>query len=272
MRKTLPPLSSGALIGLSVIAVYCLVALLAPLLAPFSEYEVVGAPYSQTGASSVLGTDNLGRDLLSRLIYGARNSMGIAALTTFLAFAAGVSLGFLSAALGGIVDQLLGRLSDVILAIPFLIFALLLLTIFGSSTLNLVAIMAFLESPRVFRLARAVAMNIVVLDFVETARVRGEGLGWILFREVLPNAAMPLMAEFGLRFTFVFLTISSLSFLGLGLQPPQADWGSMVRENATLITFGVMTPFAPAMAIAVLTVAVNIVVDWMLHGARPVRN
>ena len=165
----------------------------------------------------------------------------------------------------GWIDQLLARAVDVLMAIPQLIFALVLLSIFGSSMLNLIIIIALLDSTRVFRLTRAVAMNVVVMDFVEAARLQGERLGWIMSREILPNILPPLVAEFGLRFCFVFLTISALSFLGLGIQPPTADWGSMVRENATLITYGDITPLLPAGAIALLTVAVNFVVDWFLH-------
>jgi peptide/nickel transport system permease protein len=167
--------------------------------------------------------------------------------------------------LRGWIDQLLGRFVDVLMAIPQLIFALVLLSIFGASLLNLILIIAVLDSTRVFRLTRAVAVNIAVMDFIEAARLQGEGLGWIMTREILPNILPPLIAEFGLRFCFVFLTIAALSFLGLGIQPPTADWGSMVRENATLITYGDITPLLPAGAIALLTVAVNFVVDWFLH-------
>jgi peptide/nickel transport system permease protein len=158
------------------------------------------------------------------------------------------------------------------MAIPQLIFALILLSIFGSSVKNLIIIIAVLDSTRVFRLARSVAMNVVVMDYVEAAKLRGEKLGWILFREVLPNIMPTMVAEFGLRFCFVFLTISALSFLGLGIQPPTADWGSMVRENATLITYGDITPLLPAGAIALLTVAVNFVVDWFLHKTSGLRD
>ena len=205
--------------------------------------------------------------MLTRLIYGARNTIGIAFLTTGLAFALGSVMGFLAAAISGWVDQLLSRIVDVLMAIPALIFGLLVLTIVGTSLVNMVLVIAVLESTRVFRLARAVAMGVVVMDYVEAARLRGEGLWWIMSREVLPNALPPLVAEFGLRFCFVFLFISALSFLGLGIQPPTADWGSMVRDNATLMTFGDITPLVPAAAIALLTVAVNFVVDWFLHKA-----
>jgi peptide/nickel transport system permease protein len=166
----------------------------------------------------------------------------------------------------------LGRFVDVLMAIPQLIFALVLLSIVGASVVNLILIIAVLDSTRVFRLSRAVAMNVAVMDYVEAARLQGERLGWIMSREILPNILPPLVAEFGLRFCFVFLTVSALSFLGVGIQPPTADWGSMVRENATLITYGDITPLLPAGAIALLTVAVNFVVDWFLHKTSALRN
>jgi len=258
--------------GMAVILTYIFVATLAPLIAPFGETEIVGAEYLPWGAPHILGTDNLGRDMLSRLIYGARNTVGIAFLTTCLAFLLGGLLGLISASLGGWIDQLLGRVVDSMMAIPQLIFALLILTVVGTSITSLVLVIAVLDSTRVYRLARAVAMNIVVMDFVEAAKLRGEGLWWIIKSEILPNALPPLVAEFGLRFCFVFLFISALSFLGLGLQPPTADWGSMVRDNATLITFGDITPLLPAGAIALLTVGVNFVVDWFLHKASGLRD
>lgn len=264
------PLSAH--LGLAIIVVYITVALFAPILAPFSETEVVGAEYEPWGEPFLLGTDNLGRDMLSRLIYGARNTVGIAFITTCLAFLIGGVFGLSAATLGGWVDQLLGRIVDAMMAIPQLIFALLILTVVGTSIPSLIVVIAVLDSTRVFRLARAVAMNIVVMDFVEVAKLRGEGLWWIIRREILPNALPPLVAEFGLRFCFVFLFISSLSFLGLGIQPPTADWGSMVRDNASLITFGDTTPLLPAAAIATLTIGVNFVVDWFLHKTSGLRD
>ena len=257
------PLS--AKFGLVVILLYVFVALFAPVLTPFGESEIVGQEYEEWSGEHVLGTDNLGRDMLTRLFFGARNTVGIALLTTILCFLIGGIAGIMAAALGGWADQVLSRMVDILMAIPQLIFALLLLTIFGTSIPTLVIIIAVLDSTRVFRLARAVSLNVVVMDFVEAAKLRGEGIGWITMREVLPNIMPPLVAEFGLRFCFVFLTISALSFLGLGIQPPTADWGSMVRDNATLITYGDITPLLPAAAIALLTVGVNFVVDWFLH-------
>jgi len=257
------PLS--AKFGLLVIVLYVLVALFAPVLAPYGETQVVGDGFAPWSGQFLLGTDNLGRDMFSRLVYGARNTLGIAFLTTVLAFLLGGLSGLIAAIKGGWVDQGLSRVVDILMAIPQLIFALLILSVVGTNATSLVLVIALLDSTRVFRLSRAVAMTVVVQDFVEAARLRGEGLWWLVTREVLPNAAAPLIAEFGLRFCFVFLFISALSFLGLGIQPPTADWGSMVRDNAVLITFGDISPLLPALAVALITVNVNFVVDWMLH-------
>ena len=251
--------------GLFVIVVYVVAAVFAPVIAPYGEAEVIGSSYAPPDEAMILGGDQLGRDMFSRIIYGARNTVGIAVLTTAIAFLVGALTGLMAATLGGWVDQTCGRIVDTLMAIPQLVFALLLLTIVGTNVTNLILVIALLYSPLVFRLARAVAGNIVVMDYIEAARLRGERTWYLIVSEILPNATAPLVAEFGLRFCFVFLAISALSFLGLGIQPPTADWGSMVRENATLISFGEVTPLIPAAAIALLTVAVNLVVDWMLQ-------
>lgn len=255
----------SARFGFLVIFFYVFLAVFAPVLTPYSESQIVGAEYEPWGEGFLLGTDNLGRDMATRLIYGARNTIGIAFVTTCLAFFVGILFGFLASTLGGWVDQVLARIVDVMMAIPSLIFALMILTIVGTSIPALILVIGILDSTRVFRLARAVSMNIVVMEYIEVTRLRGEGLWWVMRREVLPNALAPLVAEFGLRFCFVFLTLAALSFLGIGVQPPTADWGSMVRDNATLISFGDITPLLPAGSIALLTVGVNFVVDWFLH-------
>ena len=265
LLKELARAPLSAKFGILVIVVYILVALCAPALAPYGETEVVGEGFAPWSGQFLLGTDNLGSDMFSRLVYGARNTLGIAFLTTVLAFLLGGFCGLIAAIKGGWVDQGLSRVVDILMAIPQLIFALLILSVVGTTATSLVLVIALLDATRVFRLSRAVAMNVVVQDFVEAARLRGEGLWWLVTREVLPNAAAPLIAEFGLRFCFVFLFISALSFLGLGIQPPTADWGSMVRDNAVLITFGDISPLLPALAVALITVSVNFVVDWMLH-------
>ena len=268
LRKAPPT----ALFGLLVILFYVFLAIFAPVISPYGETEIVGDQFEPWGDAFWLGTDNLGRDMATRLIYGARNTIGIAFVTTCLAFAIGITMGFLASTLGGWVDQLASRVVDILMAIPSLIFGLLLLSIFGTSVLSLIIIIAVLDSTRVYRLSRAVSQGIVVMDYVEVSRLRGEGLWYIMRHEILPNAMAPLVAEFGLRFCFVFLFISALSFLGLGIQPPTADWGSMVRDNATLITFGDLTPLLPAASIALLTVGVNFVVDWFLHKTSGIRD
>ena len=267
-----------ARIGIIIILFYTILALFAPLIAPYGEAEVFPIPYAPWSSEFIFGTDQIGRDIFSRMIYGARNTVGIAVATTVLAFLIGGSLGLAAAISRSYLDLFLSRTVDVLMAIPQLIFALVLLSIFGSTITNLIIIIAVLDSTRVFRLTRAVSLNVVVMDYVEAAKLRGEGLGWIMRKEILPNILPPLIAEFGLRFCFVFLSIAALSFLGVGIQPPTADWGSMVRENASLIQFAQydfkagITPLLPAGAIALLTVAVNFVVDWFLHTTSGIRD
>lgn len=261
-----------------IIALYIFAGVFAPLVTPYGETEVVGDVWesagspTQSGGITLLGTDHLGRDLYTRLMYGARNTIAIALATTLLSFSVGICMGFLAAAVGAWTDQLLSRVVDILMSFPTLIFALIVLTVVGTSVPMLIVVIALLDFTRVFRLSRAVAMDIEVMDFVEVARLRGEGLWWIMRYEILPNTLTPLVAEFGLRFCFVFLFISALSFLGLGIQPPTADWGGMVRENAGAITFGIYTPLLPAAAIAILTVSVNFVVDWFLHRTAGLRD
>jgi len=257
------PLS--ARIGMGIVLLNCLVAVFAPLIAPYGETSVVGDVWESFCGQFYFGTDHIGRDLFTRMVFGARNTIVLAFITTILSFGFGSFLGFIAAVKGGWVDQIISRIIDIIMAFPTLIFALMILSVLGSSIPTLIFTIALLDSTRVYRLSRAVAMDIEVMEFVEAARLRGEGLWWIIRHEILPNAMPPLVAEFGLRFCFVFLFIASLSFLGLGLQPPLADWGGMVKENAGAITFGIYTPLIPAAAIAFLTVGVNLIVDWFLH-------
>lgn len=261
--RTLGHAPLSARLGLGLIAVYLGAALLAPLLAPYGETEVVGDVWEASSRSALLGTDQLGRDLLSRLLYGARNTVGVALVATLLAFVLGVVGGSAAALIGGWVDSLLNWLVEVLLALPSLIFALLLLSVLSPSVATVILVSALLSATRVFRLSRALALDMTAAEFVELARLRGEGWWWVVRSEIVPNTYGPLLAELGLRFCFVFLFISSLSFLGLGLQPPTADWGSMVRDNAGAMPFGLAAPFFPAVAIALLTVAVNLVVDWL---------
>jgi peptide/nickel transport system permease protein len=264
-----------AKIGMALITLNALAVLFAPWIAPYGETQVVGDPWlpgfwdpsgAPNGMHLLLGTDQLGRDIFSRLVFGARNSILIALATTALSFSAGIMAGLAAATGRGLVDQILSRIVDILMGFPTLIFALLLLAVLGSSIPVLIGVIALLDATRVFRISRALAMDLEAQDYVEVARLRGERIGWIMLHEILPNAAGPLAAEFGLRFCFVFLFVATLSFVGLGIQPPMADWGSMVRENASAISFGILTPLFPAAAIAILTVAVNLVVDWFIRS------
>ena len=261
-----------ARIGLAMILLNIAAAILAPVIAPYGETEVVGDVWMPMSSDHFLGTDHIGRDMFTRLLYGARNTIAIAFVITLFSFAVGICCGFFAATLGGWTDLIISRLVDILMAIPVLIFALVVLAVVGNSIPKLIVVIALLDSTRVYRLSRAVAMDIEVMEYVEAARLRGEGTWWLMRHEILPNALPPLVAEFGLRFCFVFLFIAALSFLGLGIQPPTADWGGMVRENSGAITFGIFTPLWPAGAIAFLTVGVNFIVVWFLHVASGLKD
>jgi peptide/nickel transport system permease protein len=263
-------ISVGAVIGLLIVTTNLLAAMLAPVIAPYGQADLVGDVWAPPNSQYWLGLDSLGRDMLSRLLFGARTTISIALLITICSFAIGILTGFTAAVVGGWIDMGLSRFVDAVMAIPTLIFALIILSVLGTSVPVLVGTIAVLDSTRVFRLCRAVGVNITVMDYVEVARLRGEKLWWIMRREVLPNALPPLITEFGLRFCFAFLFIAALSFLGLGIQPPLADWGGMVRDNAQAINFAGIAPLIPAAAIAQLTIGVNLLVDWFLSiHSRP---
>jgi len=271
------PLS--ATIGLFITATYFLAALFAGVISPYGMAETVGdvweparlawvlgmAPEGMPEPQFWLGTDQIGRDLLTRLIYGGQTTIFIATMATILSFTTGSVLGFLAAVIGGWVDQVMSRFVDLLMAIPSLILALVILSSIEATVVTLIVLMGLLDSTRVFRLARAVAVDISVMDYVEAARLRGEKLAWIIFREILPNALSPLVAEMGLRFIFMVLFISTLSFLGIGVQPPLADWGGIVKENKEGINFGIGAALYPAVAIATLAISVNLVADWILN-------
>ena len=257
------PLS--ALIGLVITAFFFALAVFAPLVAPYGIGEVVGDVWEPMSAEHWLGTDNIGRDLLTRMIYGARTTIFIASAATALSFTMGTTLALGAVVLGGWVDMALSRFVDLIMTIPTLIFALVVLSVMPASILILIVLMGLLDTTRVYRLARAVAVDINVMDYVEAARLRGEGTRWIVLREILPNALSPLVAELGLRFIFMVLFVSTLSFLGLGITPPETDWGAIVKENKEGLVYGIPAALAPAVAIATLAISVNLVADWVLN-------
>ena len=256
------PLS--ALFGMAVTGAFVVSAMLAPVIAPYGLDETVGKVWESPSAQFWLGTDTIGRDILTRMLYGGAVTIFVALASSALAFSMGAFFGFLAAVRGGWVDTVLSRIVDVMMAVPSLIVALVVLSVLPLNLTTLILVMGVLDSTRVFRLSRAVAVDIAVMDYVEAAKLRGEGQAWIIFREILPNAMSPLVAEFGLRFIFAVLFISTLSFLGLGIQPPLADWGGMVRENKDGLIYGKSAAMMPALAIATLAIAVNLVADWVL--------
>ncbi|WP_320203311.1 ABC transporter permease [Agrobacterium rosae] len=261
VRKSIP---ITAWIGLTIVVVNLIFFAFGPIIAPYGQEQIVGAPFDPPSADFWLGLDQNGRDMVSRLLFGAQMSIGVSLSASLLSFAVGVPLGFLAAVFGGWIDTVLSRFVDTVMCIPVLISALVVLQALGSSLPVLIITIALLDSTRVFRLARIVAQGVNVLEYAETARLRGEKLGWLIRKEILPNTLPPLIAEFGLRFCFTFLFVAGLSFLGLGIQPPFADWGGMVKDNQQAILYGLYAPLFPAGAIAILTIGVNLVADWLL--------
>lgn len=266
--RFMPPIT--AIVGILIVVVFLVVAIVGPMIAPYSESTTVGETWAPSSPEFWLGTDNLGRDILSRIIYGARMTIGIAVLCTCLSFVIGTLFGLFSSVGSAIVDNILSRIVDILLSIPVLIFALIVLSALGSSMPVLILTIALIDAPRVFRVVRTLAVNVRAQDFVEVAWLRGEKKWWLMTHEILPNILPPMISELGLRFCFNFLIVAGLSFLGLGVQPPYADWGGMVRENGQAITFGISAPLWPALAIGLMTIGINLVVDWLLAmNARP---
>ena len=252
-------------VSITIIAFWIFIAFFGPLIAPYDEAEMLSEDcFLPISTEMVLGSDYIGRDVFSRVLYGARMTMGLAFLTTILAFITGIAFGFTAAVTGGWVDNILSRVNDAIMSFPSIMLALIVISSLGSSIPVLIVTIAMLDATRVFRLSRALGMDFSVMDYVDVARARGEGLWWIIFREIFPNTTVLLSAEFGLRFTFNILFISALGFLGLGVQPPLADWGVMVRENMAGLLYGSTAALAPAAAIASLTISINLIVDAFL--------
>ncbi len=267
--ELLSRMSITAMVCLGVIVLVVTAALLAPVLAPHGEGAILtDESFAPAGGSLLLGGDFLGRDLLSRLLYGARVTLTLALAISAFAFLIGSALGFLAAVRRGWVDSVLSRIVDALISFPAIMIALIVISSLGSSFAVLVVTVALIDATRVFRVARALGMDIVVQDYVEAARARGERLAWIMWHELLPNALAPLAAEFGIRFTYAILFISALSFLGLGVQPPHADLGVMVKENMQGLLYGSYAPIFPALLIATITLSVNMLVDWFLNTTQ----
>lgn len=254
--------SWAARTGITILIVNILIALIGPMAAPHPAGEILSTTaYAPPGETGLLGTDCLGRDLCSRMLYGGRLTLGLAFAGTFLGFVIGMTLGLAAAEAGGWIDILISRITDIFMSYPPILFALILITGLGSSTFILILAIAITHASRVTRVSRAIAMDIGSRDFIEAARARGEGIWSIIRLEIFPNTLGLLACEFGLRMAYSVLMLASLSFLGLGIQPPSADWGQMVRENIAGLLYGSWAALLPAAAIALLAVGINLVVD-----------
>jgi peptide/nickel transport system permease protein len=258
-------LTPSAMISLFIIVLSVFLVIFGPLVSPYTEAEILTDESFQTSSKAMmLGSDFLGRDILSRLLYGIRVTLSVALAISVLSFLIGATFGFMAASLGGWADTVMSRIIDALISFPSIIIALIVVSSLGSSFPVLIITVALIDATRVFRVARALGMNIIVQDYIEAARVRGEGMGWIIFHEMLPNTRAPLAAEFGIRFTYAILFNSALIFLGLGVQPPHADLGLMVKENIQGLLFGSFAPLYPALCIGAVTISVNLFVDWFL--------
>lgn len=256
-------------IGLAIIVFWCVIAVIGPWIEPYAPGDIVDYDYFGPMSDQFwLGTDYLGRDILSRVIMGARYSLFIALAAVLLACFCGVVLGMVAAVAGGWFDVLLSRLLDAFNGIPSLLFGLVVIAAVGSSIQVLILTLAVIYMPGCYRFARALAVNVNTSDFVTVARARGEGTPYLIFHEILPNILGPVLADLGLRFVFIVLVLSGLSFLGLGVQPPYADWGALVRENIEGLSFGAAAVIFPSIAIASLTIAVNLFIDNLPQKIR----
>lgn len=243
-----------------------LLGVFAPIIAPYGETEIVGSVWEPPGAEHWLGTDTLGRDIFSRIAYGARTTLMITFAATTVGVAVGSLLGLLAALAGGILDMILSRLIDAMLSIPTLILALVLIASLGTSIVILIGVLALVDCVRIFRIARSLGLSLRTAEFVEACRLRRDPMSYIVARELLPNVLLPLASEYALRLGFTILVLSALSFLGLGVQPPAADWGGMVRDNSEAIGFGLTAPLFPAAFISLFVLGVNLIVDNSLKG------
>lgn len=256
-------------LGLVVILFWAVITVIGPSIAPHPPGAIVDWDFfGPISRAYWMGTDYLGRDILSRILVGARHTVGISLAAVTIACAAGVATGMLAAVAGGWFDTVLSRLLDAFNGIPSLLFGLVVVAAVGSSIPVLVLTLAAVYMPGAYRFARALAINVNAMDFVTVARVRGEGTLWLIGREILPNILGPVLADLGLRFVFIVLVLSGLSFLGLGVQPPDADWGALVRENIEGLSLGAPAVIMPSIAIASLTISVNLFIDNLPRRIR----
>ncbi|MDP9649247.1 ABC transporter permease [Paraburkholderia caledonica] len=269
LQRLVQRFSVLGLLGLLMVLFWLLVAFVGPLVAPYKGGALTSTEiFGRYSAAYPLGTDYLGRDMLSRILYGARYTVGLALAAALLASVIGTFFGLLAAVSGKWMDEVLSRLFDALISIPSKVLALVVIAAFGSSITMLTTVAALAYIPGAFRISRSLALNLMGLEYVQVARARGEGLLYIARVEVLPNMIHPMLADFGLRFVFIVLLLSGLSFLGLGVQPPNADWGSLVRENIGGLSEGAPAVLMPAVAIATLTIGMNLLIDNLRRRSR----
>lgn len=258
--------SLTGLIGGFLVAFWLFIAVFGVWLAPYDPGALGGSVLASYSAAHPLGTDYMGRDVLSRILDGARFTVGLALIAAVLSCALGTGLGLLAALSGRWVDEPLSRLIDALISLPSKMLALVMVSAFGSSVPLLIVMAVVGYAPGCYRIARSLAMNLTELEYVQVARTRGEGRLYIALVEMLPNMRLPLLTDLGLRFVYIVLLLSGMSFLGLGVQPPNADLGSLVRENIGGLADGAPAVLMPALAIGTLTVGVNLLIDRF--GAR----
>lgn len=267
-RRLLRRFSLLGFIGLVIVVFWIAIAFIGPFIAPYKDGALSSVDvFGPSSRAFLLGTDYLGRDMLSRILYGTRYTVGLAFMAAVLASVIGTSFGLLAAVSGRRLDEILSRLFDALISIPSKVLALVVIAAFGSSIPMLTGVAALAYIPGAFRISRSLAVNLMTLEYVQVARARGEGLFYIARKEVMPNMIHPMLADFGLRFVFIVLLLSGLSFLGLGVQPPNADWGSLVRENIGGLSEGSLAVLMPAVAIATLTIGVNLFIDNLRRRA-----
>ncbi len=259
--------SARGLVGLSIVGALVAVAVLGPVVAPHTPTEFVGAPNALPSADALLGTDQLGRDVFSRFLYGGWSVIWLAAVSTVVGIAVGTAIGLVSAYLGRWADEGLMRLMDVLLAFPPIVLALLAVSAIGPKLWLLVLVVMLCNVPYTARVIRAAAQEVFERDFIKAAEAAGERPLRIMFSEALPNVTGPMMVETGLRMTYSIAIIASMSFLGFGIQPPNADWGLMINENRLSLVVMPWGVVVPAIAIGLLTVGFNLVTDAIARAS-----
>jgi peptide/nickel transport system permease protein len=262
-------MSPGGVIGVTIVLFWVAMAIFGSAVAPHDAGEIVDMEvFLPVSAQFPFGTDYLGRDMLSRVLHGTRYTVGVALVAALIASGSGLLLGMCAAVWGGLVDGAISRTLDTLISIPSKMFALVVVAAFGSSVPVLILMAGIIYTPGAYRIARSLAVTVNAQDFVTVAKARGEGTAYIVREEILPNIIGPVLADFGLRFVYIVLLLAGMSFLGLGVQPPNADWGSLVRENMAGLHEGAPAVLMPAVAIASLTIGVNLAIDLLSGGRR----